>query len=108
MSIEVINDIWWHEHWEMLTWWLLIVTTIVSTVWLWLTHKYITRSELHRNIKMIHEIVDDKIRLCRADVETDDADIIRRQEKCAEDLDASILRLSDKIDHAIEIIYYRN
>lgn len=103
MPTEIINDAWWHDHWEMVAWGLLIIVTVVSTIWLWLTHRYITRAEFHRNVKLIHEITDDKIRLCRVDVETTDNDIIRRQEKCAEDLGDLIIRLSDKIDHAIEL-----
>jgi hypothetical protein len=101
--VDIVNDSWWHLHWEMIAWGLLIVTTVVSTVWLWLTHKYITRAELHRNIKAIHEVTDAKIHLCRVDIEDADREIVRRQEKCADDLGNLVARLSDKIDHAIEL-----
>ena len=88
---EIINDAWWHEHWEMyLGFGTAFVVTSVTALRLVL-RRYATK-----------HFVKTSIIVCRADVEGTDNEILRRQEKCVDDLNAAIDRLSLKIDRAVE------
>ena len=87
MPGPIITDVWWHEHWEMIVW---IVTVVVLSI--------ISLCSLVLKSYATKHFVKETIRECKAGIKDTDDDIIRRQEKCSEELHHCIDRLASQVD----------